>query len=244
MRQEAPAGDAMEAAPAAAGARRIAVFDLDGTLSRRDLFLVFLALAVRRHGLARPLRAAALPLRVLGHAAGRVANDRLKAAFLDAVLGGRARAPLEALAAEFAGLAVAREMKPAALAALARHRAAGDACVLASASLDLYVQPIARRLGFDAAVATRVAWTPEGRLAGGLGGPNLRGPAKLAAVLELLAARFPGRREVVAYSDHESDAALLGAARVAVAVDPTPGLRRLAAARGWQVACWRGAAAG
>lgn len=217
----------------------IAVFDLDGTLSRRDLFLAFLAHAVRRTGPARPLRAAALPVLTARYALRGITNDRLKAAYLDAVLGGRTRATIEGLAEAFADRAVAREMKPAALAAVQRHRRAGDRLVLASASLDVYVAPIARRLGFDDAIATRIAWTADGRVAGGLDGPNLRGPSKLDAVR----AAVPGwdGARVTAYSDHESDEALLAAAAEAVAVDPTPGLARIAAGRGWTIMRWGGA---
>lgn len=218
--------------------RRIAVFDLDGTLTRRDLFLAFLAFALRRHGPARPLRAAGLPLLTARFLLRGIGNDALKAAYLDAVLGGMPRDLLEGLAAEFAPAAVTRQMKPAALARLERHRRAGDALLLASASLDLYVAPIAGLLGFEAAVATRIAWA-GGCASGTLEGPNLRGAAKLQAVRALLDSRFGGAPlHLTAYSDHESDAPLLAAADAPVAVDPTPALARMAAARGWPVERW------
>lgn len=223
---------------------RVAVFDLDGTISRRDLFLVFLLHAARRLGPARPLQTALLPLHTLRYGLRRIDNATLKAAFLDAILGGRDRAVLQALAADFATHSLRREVKPAALEAMQRHRQAGDALVLASASLDLYVAPIGAQLGFDATVATRVAWTAEGRVAGSLDGPNLRGAPKLAAVRTLLAARFPQAREFVAYSDHASDIPLMQAACSAVAVDPTPALRRAARAQGWPVVDWSRSHAG
>lgn len=220
-------------------AARVAVFDLDGTLSRGDLYLAFLAACLRRLGPARPLRLAGLPWATLRHLVGAESNASLKAAWLDAVLGGRTRMEAEAVAAGFAARAAERAMKPAALEQVAGHRKAGDRLVLASASLDIYVAPIARLLGFEVAVATRVAWTPDGRIAGTLDGPNLRGPAKLDAVRAALglegAALLP---PLVAYSDHESDAALLGAATEAVAVDPTPAMAVLAARCGWQVVHW------
>jgi phosphatidylglycerophosphatase C len=217
---------------------RIAVFDLDGTLSRRDLYLAFLAAAVRRFGPARPFRSAMLPVLTARFFLRGIRNDQLKEAFLDAILGGRPRERLDELAADFAQHAAEREIKPAALEALRHHRRAGDALLLASASLDLYVGPIAQRLGFDATAATRVAWTPEERIAGGLDGPNLRGEAKLAAVRTMIAERFPDAREIVAYSDHESDLPLLAAADTAIAVDPTRALRRIARERGWRVVEW------
>ncbi|MBU8541461.1 HAD family hydrolase [Falsiroseomonas tokyonensis] len=219
---------------------RVAVFDLDGTISRRDLFLVFLMQAARRLGPARKLRTALLPLHTLRFGLRAITNSDLKAAYLDAILGGRPRSALAALAADFAAHRLAHELKPAALQAMQRHRQAGDALLLASASLDLYVEPIAARLGFDAVVSTRVAWTAEDRLAGSLDGDNLRGAPKLAAVRALLAKRFPTARDFVAYSDHESDIPLLAAAGSAVAVDPTATLRRVAHERGWAIVDWRG----
>jgi len=220
--------------------RRVAVFDLDGTISRRDLFLVFLMQAMRRLGPARKLRTALLPLHTLRFGLRSITNAELKAAFLDAILGGRQRSTLAALAADFAARSLDREVKPAALLAMQRHRQAGDALLLASASLDLYVEPIASRLGFDAVVSTRVAWTAEGRLAGSLDGSNLRGAPKLAAVRAVLTERFPSAQDFVAYSDHESDIPLLAAASSAVAVDPTVALARVARERGWPVVDWRG----
>lgn len=217
---------------------RIAVFDLDGTLSRRDLYLAFLMTVLRRRGPARPLRAATLPLLTARYMLRGIGNDRLKAAYLDAILGGRERGLLDGFAADFAADAVARQMKPAALERLAHHRTAGDVLLLASASLDLYVAPIARLLGFDGAVATRVAWTPDGRVTGALDGPNLRGSAKLEAVREWIAARFPAAATIIAYSDHESDEPLLAAAEEAFAVDPTPALAQIALRRGWPVMRW------
>jgi HAD superfamily hydrolase (TIGR01490 family) len=221
-------------------AARVAVFDLDGTISRRDLFLVFLMEAAKRLGPARPVRAALLPLHTLNYGLRRMTNTALKTAYLDAVLGNRERARLQQIAMDFAGRCLFREIKPEALRAMERHRQAGDALLLASASLDLYVEPIGLLLGFDAVVSTRVAWTADGRVAGSLDGNNLRGAAKLTAVQELLSQHFQCAQEFVAYSDHESDVALLAAASSAIAVDPTRKLREEARLRGWTIVDWSG----
>jgi phosphoserine phosphatase len=54
-----------------------------------------------------------------------------------------------------------------------------------------------------------------------------------------LAARYPDApSRLTVYSDHASDLPLLEAAAMAVAVDPTPELARLAAQRGWEVVRW------
>ena len=220
---------------------RVAVFDLHGTISRRDLFLEFLLTAASKLGPARPIGTALLPLHTLRYSLRHMTNTALKAAYLDAVLGGRERGILQNIAVEFAERCVHRETKPAALKAIERHQRAGDTLLLASASLDLYVEPIGRQLGFDGVIATRVAWTADGRVSGALDGSNLRGAPKLAAVRDLLDRRFQNAQEVVAYSDHESDVPLLAAANSAIAVDPTRKLRQEAHKRGWPIADWSGA---
>jgi phosphatidylglycerophosphatase C len=220
-------------------AKRVAVFDLDGTISHRDLFLVFLMEAARRLGPARPIRTALLPLQTLNYGLKRITNTALKIAYLDAILGNRERTTLLQISDEFAKRCLAREIKQGALKAIERHRQAGDALVLASASLDLYVEPIGALLGFDAVISTRVAWTAEGRIAGSLDGDNLRGAPKLAAVRMLLSQRFQAAQDFVAYSDHESDVSLLAAAGTAVAVDPTRKLREEAGKRGWPIVDWK-----
>jgi phosphatidylglycerophosphatase C len=221
------------------GAKGVAIFDLDGTISHRDLFLVFLREAARRLGPARPMRTALLPLHTLNYGLKRMTNTALKIAYLDAILGNRERVTLMQISDEFAKRCLAREIKRDALKAMERHRQAGDALVLASASLDLYVEPIGALLGFDAVISTRVAWTAEGRIAGSLDGNNLRGAPKLAAVRDLMSQRFQTAQDFVAYSDHESDVPLLAAAGTAVAVDPTRKLREEARKRGWPIVDWR-----
>ena len=57
----------------------------------------------------------------------------------------------------------------------------------------------------------------------------------------MVAERFPGATELVAYSDDASDLPLLAAADRPVAVDPTTALRAIATARGWTIAEWDGA---
>ena len=71
----------------------------------------------------------------------------------------RAHTPEEARAAHNRYLAefIEPQVRAEALDLLRSHQQAGDTLVLASASLDVYVEPIARRLGFDLAVATRMS---------------------------------------------------------------------------------------
>ncbi|MCC2095301.1 MAG: HAD-IB family hydrolase [Hyphomicrobiales bacterium] len=223
--------------------RDVVVFDLDGTLTRKDTYLGFLAAVLRE----RPWRAFGclhLPICFALFRAGLVSNSWLKASFLKAVAGGLTRDDLAKTAELFAGTVVSGYLRRGARERLARHREAGARIVIATASLDVYVPQIAARLGVSSAdmICTRTHWTGKDTLSGALDGDNCYGEAKVEAVRGWLAAN--GLTGVAAaYSDHHSDLPLLAMADKPVAVNPTPGLRRLAQDHGIPVEDWSGNAA-
>jgi phosphatidylglycerophosphatase C len=212
---------------------RIAVFDLDGTITRRDTLWPFLRGWVRRHPRPGFWPEAA-------RAAARFALDRdrghLKARLIRAAMGGASKADVAAWSAEYVGSLGDAEWCPGALAAVARHRAAGDRLVLLSASVDLYVPGIGRRLGFDETVCTTVAWDGD-RLDGALASENRRGVEKRRCV-DSLRRSHPSLR-VVAYANAASDFPHFEAVDEAVLVNAGPTLRRRAEARGYRTAEWR-----
>lgn len=213
-----------------------AVFDLDGTITRNDTYLAYLFGYLRR----RPLRAVrgwALPVAVAAFRMGRIDNSVLKAAFLKAFLAGSTREDLARWTDAFVPSLVRSHVRRMAVDRIEAHRAAGHRLVLASASLDLYVEPLATSLGFHAVVYTRCGWTTDGRLDECLAGPNLRGGAKLQAVRALLGDGCDGSR-IVAYSDHPSDVPLLTWAGRGVAVNPDRKFAVEARALGLAVEYW------
>ena len=215
---------------------RVVVFDLDGTLVDGDTYLAFLAGYLRRRP-GRLLRVLPLPFAVALHFSGARDNSWLKSAFLAAVMGGSTRAEVDAWCASFVDRLVAHAIRPRALARLREHQAQGDHVILASASLDLYVETLARRLGFDDVICTRAAWSPDGRLTGALADGNCYGGRKAERIASRLAAS--GRAAVdIAYSDHESDRPLLERARAAIAVNPTRALARWARGRAVPIEDW------
>ena len=129
-------------------------------------------------------------------------RGRVKGSLIRALLGGLGRTAIGALTESFVTRLASPMLLPQALAAIARHRAAGDRLVLLSASTDLYVPALGARLGFDEVICTPVAWDGD-RLLGTLAGPNVRGQQKQRAILELKA-RHPGTR-IAAYANSGSD---------------------------------------
>ena len=108
--------------------------------------------------------------------------------------------------------------------------------MLASASYAFYVEAIADALGIDAVLATESMWDGD-TLRPRVAGANCYGAAKAARVAAWLAEHPHAPMRF--YSDHVSDATLFERADEAVAVCPSPALRRLARSRGWRIADWR-----
>jgi phosphatidylglycerophosphatase C len=214
----------------------IAIFDLDGTITRRDTYAAYLLGYLRRHPPVwwRLPSFALVAARLLGRGDD---GSGMKAAALSAVFGGVDRARIDAWNDRFVPWCRRRLLRAGAEARIAAHRAAGHRLLLATASLDLYVHRLARELGFDEVLCTRVAWTAEGRIAGDLDGGNLKGDAKLAAVRGVVATAH-GTPFVIAYSDHHADLPLLRWADRGVAVCPTARLAAAAAAEGLAVENW------
>jgi putative phosphoserine phosphatase / 1-acylglycerol-3-phosphate O-acyltransferase len=136
--------------------------------------------------------------------------------------------------AEVAADTLMERVQPYAPALFDEHRAAGDLLVLATTSPYDLVAPFARRLGFDAVVATRYAEV-EGVYTGELNGVFVWGPGKLAAIRMWAEQNDVSLETSSAYSDSVFDAPMLGAVGRPVAVNPDYRLRALAALRRWPV---------
>jgi phosphatidylglycerophosphatase C len=215
--------------------RWLAVFDLDGTLTWRDTLLPFLAGFLRQHPSRMP-RLWELPFAVAGFLAFGRDRGLLKSRVIRMVMGGERRAVIDARAAAFvAALRPSGRLRPAGLAVLEAHQAAGDAVVLLSASPDLYVPLIGRMLGCERTLCTEVAWQGD-RLIGTLKTANRYGAEKLRC-LTWLRSQYPDL-PVIAYGNSASDLDHLRHADRALLVNGNAAARRLAAQFGIPTATW------
>jgi HAD superfamily hydrolase (TIGR01490 family) len=194
----------------------LAVFDLDGTLTRRDTALPFLALVGGRGRVAAALVrcSPAMARSVLDRARRDDAKERL----IRLTLSGRRATDVGAAGAEYATLLAATQLRPDMVARLRWHQAEGHECVIASASVEAYVVPLARQLGVDQVVATRLDVGADGVLTGRLRGANCRGEEKLRRLAELLGSRPIGW----AYGDSVDDQAMLDRAAHPLVVGRAP----------------------
>ena len=179
----------------------LAVFDLDGTITRHDTFMPFVLGCLWR----RPWRLPRLLLIVPSALHYLVHRDRgrLKGTLLRATLGGLARIDLEHWAGSFVPKLLHRGLYAEALQAIADHRLQGDRLLLMSASVDLYVPVIARALGFEQSICSKVRWRADGRLDGRLATANCQGEEKRRCLQALIAREAPAR--IYAYGNSGSD---------------------------------------
>jgi len=208
----------------------IAIFDLDGTITRRDtLFPLVLRWLSRR-----PWQLARLLLVLPGVVRYLFDRDRgrLKQDLLRATLRGVPRAELAAFSERFVRDQIARDCFRDALTAIQRHRNAGHHLVLMSASVDFYIPEFGKQLGFDQVISTEVLWRDE-KLDGTLISANRRGEEKARCLRELLARRDDG--ETYAYGNSDSDLPHLRLVKHGLLVNGSLPARRQAAELG--VAC-------
>ena len=219
--------------------RDLAIYDMDRTVTRRATWTPFLLhCAVRR----APWRLLFLPLvllSMLAYLLKLIDRGRLKEINHRLLLGHeRHPSELKPLVDSFADRMVATNVRPGAVAAIARDKAEGRRVIMATASYRFYAREIAERLGFDDCIGTNSILGLDERVHAKIDGENCYGPAKLRMIAEWLEKSGLERRHVRFYSDHASDAPVLDWADEAVAVNPHGRLRRLAAKRGWMVEDW------
>jgi phosphatidylglycerophosphatase C len=174
--------------------RTVAVFDFDGTLTRRDTLLPFMR---RTRGASRTSMALlATSLRMVRD------RDGAKEAFLERLLAGQGVEGLRAAADVFADVVITRGLNTPVLERVRSHHSEGHELVIVTASPELYVRPIGERLGFDTILGTRLETDGNGRLTGRLQGRNCRGPEKVERLRAWLG---PGDATVYAYGDSSGD---------------------------------------
>lgn len=222
--------------------RRLAIYDMDKTITRLPTWTPFLWHWTRRHAPWRLALAPAVAGLGLAYKLRLIGRGTLKQGAQRLMLGrsvGEAR--LARATGSFAERVTTRGVLPGALAQIARDRAEGWELVLATASYRFYVTEIASALGFDHVIATDSVYAADGRLEARIEGENCYGAGKLRMVEAWLSREGCTREQarVRFYSDHVSDAPVFEWADEPFPVNAHGPLRVLAKAKGWPVLDWR-----
>lgn len=220
--------------------RDLAIFDLDYTLTRRGTWGRFVWMNVRR----RPWVWLPLALTAGWHQwqykRGKIARIEVKKSMMRVAMVGKSKEVLVRMADVFAEQEVTRGLRPGAVRELAALRTKGTPIVIASAAVDIIVDPIARRLDIAHWVATNMKWE-DGIAVAEFASPNCYGAAKLDRVQELLAANPELKHSdtiVTFYSDSHSDMPVFNYADIGVAVNPSKRLKDLAKTHGLEIVNW------
>ncbi|MGB0291937.1 MAG: HAD-IB family hydrolase [Luteolibacter sp.] len=206
---------------------KVAIFDLDGTLIAWDCQLLFRHFVVRKE----PWRIGfVIIFLLLAPLAKLLGTETMKRVFLS-YLWGIDECLLEEYASEFADQ-VMPAIYPEVKAMLDGHRQSGDFTVLTSASPEIYVKEIGKRLGFDLALGTLL----ESRHLF----PNLvnhKGRAKVHRLQHILPPSwFDGETlHAKGYTDSIADLPMLELCDEAVCVNPGERLSDIAKQKEWAI---------
>ena len=196
--------------------RRIAAFDFDGTLTRRDTLVPFLARACGTASLSRAVRQVA-PAAVRARttrATGQLHHrDATKSALLHHLLAGRSDEWLAAQGRSYA-TTLGAKLRPEMIEQVRWHRDAGHELIIVSASLRTYLAPFADSYGFDQVIAVELEADDDGILTGAMRGPNVRGEEKAVRLRRWLGHEPP--EMLWAYGNSSGDTELLAMADVPV----------------------------
>ncbi len=220
----------------------LAIYDMDKTVTRRATYNGFLLHMAFHKSPWRLLLAPFLPVGLALYALKIWDRAQLKQ-FSQILLIGR-RVPKAQFAKyleSHADMVVGKNVYPQLLARVAQEKAAGYRHVMATASYRLYVEAIAKRLGFDDVIATDLSTDSSGHVLARIDGHNCYDVAKLELVKRWMERHGLERAtcHIRAYSDHVSDAPLLNYADEPFATNPHGPLARLAETKGWRILDWR-----
>lgn len=215
----------------------IAIFDLDYTLTKRGTWGRFVWQTVRsRPHLWIPLLCSTLSFQ-WQYKRGKIPRGAVKKTMMRWSLLRHDQETLRSMAEAFA-LKEVNNLRPGGHKALAYHKTEGHQIVIASAAVDLLVEPIARNLEVSNQVSTLLDWTPEGRLKDTFKSPNCYGQAKLERVKSLLNDIAPEGCHTYFYSDSKADLPVLEYVDVPIVVDPSKKFEVIAKSRGFEIQYW------
>lgn len=159
----------------------VAAFDLDGTLTRGGSVFDWLrAVCGTKVSYQGAFRLG--PALTMAAIKGGKAADMTKEDLFGELLRGRDLEQVQHISRDFAAKHVASTLRTDTKARLDYHIASGHHTVIVSASPEFYVVEMARILGVEGAVATKLAVDAQGKLTGRYEGKNCRGSEKFSRV--------------------------------------------------------------
>ncbi len=185
--------------------KKIAAFDVDGTITFTDSFMLFLRSTTSNWGFIVNLLLL-LPYFLL-YVLKINSRDKVKNHILNAFLGGKNIDEYKNNCTEFSKI-YEKILRADALEAIERHKVAGHEIAMVSASLEDYLIPFANKLGIKNVIATKLE-VKDNILTGKMLGPNCRAQEKVNRIYEY----FGDVEIIAAYGDSRGDKEMIEAAK-------------------------------
>jgi HAD superfamily hydrolase (TIGR01490 family) len=215
----------------------LAFFDLDLTLISRNSGTLWVRQELRE-GRMTPLDAARAAAWLLRYRLGAVGLEEALERSLASVRG----TPESELAARVERFYL-REVRPLfrreGRVAVDAHRASGDRLVLITAGSSYVGEHVARELGLDHAIGSRLEVDADGRFTGRTDGPLCYGAGKRVLAERYANAHGLSLAAATFYTDSYADLPLLEAVGAPRAVHPDRRLRLHAERSRWPILAWR-----
>lgn len=185
--------------------KQIAVFDFDGTITRKDTLIEFLH---STHGNRFYLRFASLLPMLLLYKIGLIRNDRAKQIILRNFYKGW---PIERFDQACADFVQSIRIRPMAIASLQKHLSNGDSVVIVSASPENWVRIWALANGVEMVLGTQLEVDDDKRITGRFTSPNCYGAEKVHRLCKTFPQLLCDRSAIhlTAYGDSRGDRELL-----------------------------------
>ncbi len=193
--------------------RKVAAFDFDGTVSRRDTLVPFVTRFAGANRSAVGSIGTGWDALVRRRFAARD-RDAVKEHMIRRLLTGRDARDLDRAAGVYATRLIDGALRPEMVDEIRRHVAAGHETLFVSASLANYLRPIARYLGMTDVIAVELE-VSDGVVSGTMVGPNVRAAEKAVRLRRWLGAPTEGPLEGLelwAYGNSSGDLDLLALA--------------------------------
>jgi HAD superfamily hydrolase (TIGR01490 family) len=221
---------------------KLAIYDMDKTITRLPTYTPFLFFAARKLAPWRLLFFPVWILSMFGYLAGIYDRKKLKEIGFSLMIGRTiSRDRLDKVADAFAERTLANNVFSQAQDRIQQDVAEGYRLVMATASPDYYAGPIGRKLGFDTVIATVQAELADGRYSNRIASGNCYGENKLEMIRQWMFGEKLEREHLLIrfYSDHHSDGPTFDWATEAYAINPKNKLQKLSRQKNWTVVEFR-----
>ncbi len=184
----------------------LALFDFDGTVSKRDNYKDFLFFALSKKDLFYGF-IKTLPY-IIGYYLRLISRSKIRKYILELGLKGQSEQVLLNKGASFSVSHIPKYIDPRATNRLKWHMENGDKIVIVSASFDFYLAPWCRHHGYDL-IATKIEFT-DNKVSGNYIGVDCYGHHKLSAIKDKF--NLSEYKSIYAYGDSYEDLAMLSIA--------------------------------